>query len=117
PCPQCGAEAHRVPHVIDAWFDSGAMPYAQWGYLGPGSEGEAALTANFPADFIAEAIDQTRGWFYTLMAESVLLSDQNAYRNVVCRGLIVDKDGRTMSKSVGKIIDPGHVVDGLGAAA
>jgi isoleucyl-tRNA synthetase len=116
-CPECGEEARRVPQVIDTWFDSGAMPYAQWGYTGPGSDGEEEFVENFPADFVAEAIDQTRGWFYTLMAEAVLLFGQSAYRNVVCLGLIVDKDGRKMSKSLGNIIDPWEVIDRFGADA
>jgi isoleucyl-tRNA synthetase len=116
-CPDCGQEARRVPQVIDTWFDSGAMPYAQWGYTGPGSEGEKAFQENFPAHFVAEAIDQTRGWFYTLMAEAVLLFGQSAYHNVVCLGLIVDKDGLKMSKSLGNIIDPWEVIDRFGADA
>ena len=116
-CPQCHGEARRVPQVIDTWFDTGAMPFAQWGYLGPGSEGEAPFKQSFPADFIAEAIDQTRGWFYTLMAESVLLFGENSYRNVVCLGLLVDREGRKMSKSAGNAIDPWDVIDRQGADA
>jgi isoleucyl-tRNA synthetase len=116
-CPECGQEARRVPQVIDTWFDSGAMPYAQCGYPGPNGQAELDFRRNFPADFIAEGIDQTRGWFYTLMAESVLLFRQNAYRNVVCLGLIVDREGRKMSKSVGNVIDPWDLVEGFGADA
>jgi len=116
-CPECREEARRVPYLIDVWFDAGAMPYAQWSYLGPGSEREETFRRRFPADFIAEAIDQTRGWFYTLMAESVLLFDQTSYRNVVCLGHIVDKDGRKMSKRLGNILDPWEAIDRHGADA
>ena len=117
PCPECGQEARRVPQVIDTWFDSGAMPYAQWGYPGPNGPAELDFRRNFPADFIAEGIDQTRGWFYTLMAESVLLFRQTSYRNVVCLGLIVDRDGRKMSKSLGNVLDPWDLVERYGADA
>jgi isoleucyl-tRNA synthetase len=116
-CPTCGQEARRVPYLIDVWFDAGAMPYAQWGYRGPGSNAEEAFTKRFPADFIAEGLDQTRGWFYTLMAESVLLFGQNAYRNVVCLGLLLDAQGRKMSKRLGNVIDPSTVIDEYGADA
>jgi isoleucyl-tRNA synthetase len=116
-CPTCGAEAERVPEVIDTWYDSGAMPYAQWGYHPELGRGLAEFDGHFPADFISEAIDQTRGWFYTLMAEGVLLFDSTCYRNVVCLGHIVDRDGRKMSKSVGNIIDPFDVLDRNGADA
>ena len=116
-CPSCGGEARRVPQVIDTWFDSGAMPYAQWNYGGPGSEGGATFDERFPADLIAEAIDQTRGWFYTLMAEGVLLFGSNAYKNVLCLGLIVDGEGRKMSKSLGNILEPWSVIDRQGADA
>ena len=113
-CPECGEEARRVPEVLDAWFDSGAMPFAQWGYP---YRGEADFKQRFPADFISEGIDQTRGWFYSLMAESVLLFGENSYRNVVVLGLIVDRDGRKMSKSVGNVLDPWTVLDAQGADA
>jgi isoleucyl-tRNA synthetase len=85
-CPECEEDARRVPEVIDTWYDSGAMPYAQWGYHPELGRGPGGLRRRFPADFIAEAIDQTRGWFYTLMAEGVLLFDSTAYRTVVCLG-------------------------------
>ena len=116
-CPGCGEEARRVPYIIDVWFDAGAMSYAQWGYRGPGSPGEAEFVRRFPADFIAEGVDQTRGWFYTLMAEGVLLFGQSAYRNVVCLGLLLGKDGRRMSTRLGTAIDPWSVIDRYGADA
>jgi isoleucyl-tRNA synthetase len=116
-CPNCGEEARRVPYLIDVWFDSGAMPFAQWGYLGPGSTGEEELRRRFPADYIAEGLDQTRGWFYTLMAEGVLLFGQSAYRNVLCLGLLLGQDGRRMSKSLGNVVDPWEVIDRFGADA
>jgi isoleucyl-tRNA synthetase len=112
PCPDCGATARRVPDVLDAWFDSGSMPFAQWGYPHAGRD---AFDRAFPADFISEAIDQTRGWFYSLLAVGVLLFDQTAYRNVVCLGLIVDRDGRKMSKSIGNVLDPFELLDRYGA--
>jgi isoleucyl-tRNA synthetase len=115
PCPECGQEARRVPEVIDTWFDSGAMPYAQWAYQGEDSPPAETFRSRFPADFISEAIDQTRGWFYSLMAESVLLFGQNSYRNVVCLGHIVDGQGRKMSKSLGNIVDPWSVIERFGA--
>ena len=111
-CPQCGAQARRVPDVLDAWYDSGSMPFAQWGYP---HHGRDAFEAAFPADFISEAIDQTRGWFYSLLAVGVLLFDQRAYRNVVCLGLLVDRDGRKMSKSLGNVLDPFQLLDRYGA--
>ena len=116
-CPSCGSEARRVPEVIDAWYDSGAMPFAQWDYhpdLGRGTDGFAA---RFPADFISEAVDQTRGWFYSLMAEGVLLFDETAFRNCVVLGHVVDADGRKMSKRLGNVIDPFSVVERQGADA
>jgi len=111
-CPVCRGPAHRVPDVIDAWFDSGSMPFAQWGHPhGGGGEFERA----FPADFISEAIDQTRGWFYSLLAVSTLQFDRSPYRNVVCLGHIVDRDGRKMSKSLGNVLDPFDLLDRYGA--
>ncbi len=104
----------RVPEVIDCWFDSGAMSYAQWHYP---FENEDTFASHFPADFICEAIDQTRGWFYTLHAISTLVSDSVAYRNCVCLNLVVDKDGKKMSKSVGNTVDPYEVFDTVGADA
>ena len=116
-CPDCGAEARRVPEVIDTWYDSGAMPFAQWGYHPELGRGLERFEERFPADFISEAIDQTRGWFYTLMAEGVLHFDSTTYRNVVCLGHIVDVDGRKMSKSLGNAIDPWDVLNRQGADA
>jgi isoleucyl-tRNA synthetase len=114
PCRECGAEAHRVPDVADAWFDSGGMPYAQWGYPHQGHE---EFARHYPADFICEAIDQTRGWFYTLLAESTLLFGDSSYRTVLCLGHIVDEDGRKMSKSLGNILDPWELIRSHGADA
>jgi isoleucyl-tRNA synthetase len=116
-CPECGEEARRVPEVIDTWYDSGAMPYAQWGYHPDLGRGEDLFAERFPADFIAEGLDQTRGWFYSLMAEAVLLFDDTSYRNVVCHGLVMDRDGRKMSKSLGNVIEPLGVIDTYGADA
>jgi len=109
-----GKTFNRVPEVIDAWFDSGAMSYAQWHYP---FENEDTFETHFPADFICEAIDQTRGWFYTLHAIGTLVSDSVAFRNCVCLNLIVDKDGKKMSKSVGNIVDPYDVFDTVGVDA
>jgi isoleucyl-tRNA synthetase len=117
PCRECGAVSRRVPEVIDTWYDSGAMPYAQWGYHPDLDRGVEEVRRAFPADFISEAIDQTRGWFYSLMAEAVLLFDDTAYRNCVVVGHIVDRDGRKMSKRLGNVIDPFTVLDTQGADA
>ncbi len=124
-CPQpsngaesapCGALARRVPEVIDAWFDSGSMPFAQWGY--PHVEGSAAMLEQaYPADFICEAIDQTRGWFYTLMAIGTLVFEQSSYKNVLCLGHILAEDGRKMSKHLGNILEPIPLMDEHGADA
>jgi isoleucyl-tRNA synthetase len=116
-CPECGGEATRVPEVIDAWYDSGAMPFAQWGYHPELGRGIEAFERSFPADFIAEALDQTRGWFYTLMVEGVMNFDSTAYRNVVCLGLLIAQDGRKMSKSLGNVFDPWEALDRQGADA
>jgi len=116
-CPECGEESHRVPEVIDAWYDSGAMPFAQWGYHPDLGRGIDVFDKRFPADFISEGIDQTRGWFYTLMAEGVLHFGSICYRNVVCLGLIVDAQGQKMSKSLGNVIDPWDVLDRQGTDA
>ncbi|MGZ8582036.1 MAG: class I tRNA ligase family protein, partial [Actinomycetota bacterium] len=116
-CAECGEEARRVPEVIDTWYDSGAMPFAQWGYHPDLGRGIEEFERHFPADFISEAIDQTRGWFYTLMAEGVLHFDASAYRNVVCLGHIVAADGRKMSKSLGNMFDPWEALDRQGADA
>ncbi len=109
-----GKTWHRVPEVIDCWFDSGAMSYAQWHYP---FENQEIFEKHFPADFICEAIDQTRGWFYTLHAIATLVSDSVAYKNCICLNLIVDKDGKKMSKSLGNIVDPYDVFDTVGADA
>jgi isoleucyl-tRNA synthetase len=109
-----GREYRRVTEVIDCWFDSGAMPYAQWHYP---FENANEFETSFPADFICEAIDQTRGWFYTLHAIATMVSDQAAYKNVVCLSHIVDADGKKMSKSLGNILNPYDVFDAVGADA
>ena len=109
-----GREYRRVAEVIDCWFDSGAMPFAQWHY--PFENAETFATS-FPADFICEAIDQTRGWFYTLHAIATMTADQVAYRNVICLSHIVDQDGKKMSKSLGNILDPYDVFNAVGADA
>jgi isoleucyl-tRNA synthetase len=109
-----GKTWRRVPEVIDCWFDSGAMSYAQWHYP---FENSQVFESHFPADYICEAIDQTRGWFYTLHAISTLVSDSVAFRNCICLSHIVDKDGKKMSKSVGNIVNPYDVFDTVGADA
>lgn len=114
PCGACGGTARRVPSVADAWFDSGGMPFAQWGYPHTGVE---EFQRHFPADYICEAIDQTRGWFYTLLAEATLLFGDSSYRTCVCLGHIVDEDGRKMSKSAGNILDPWELLERHGADA
>ena len=115
-CESCGGEARRVPEVIDAWFDSGSMPFAQWGY--PHREGSKARFEDaYPADFICEAIDQTRGWFYTLMAIGTAVFDQSSYRNVLCLGHILAEDGRKMSKHLGNIVEPIPLMEQHGADA
>jgi isoleucyl-tRNA synthetase len=111
---ECGAEMRRVPEVIDAWYDSGAMPFAQWHYP---FENKEIFAANHPADFISEGLDQTRGWFYTLLAESVMLFDQPAYRHVVVPSLVVDDQGRKMSKTRGNVVDPFVLISKTGADA
>ena len=119
-CEKCGGDARRVPEVADAWYDSGAMPYAQWHYP---FENEEAFLKHFPADYICEAIDQTRGWFYTLHAEATMLKaseaipDSIAYKNVICLGHINDEKGNKMSKSRGNTVDPWSVLDQHGADA
>jgi len=115
-CPTCGEVARRVPEVIDAWFDSGSMPFAQWGY--PHVAGSVEhFRDSFPADFICEAIDQTRGWFYTLMAIGTLVFDESSYRNVLVLGHILAEDGRKMSKHLGNILEPMPLMDQHGADA
>jgi isoleucyl-tRNA synthetase len=110
----CNGTMRRVASVIDTWFDSGSMPWAQYHYP---FENEELFKERFPADFICEAIDQTRGWFYTLLAESVLLFDTSSYRNVVCLGLILDPEGQKMSKSRGNVVEPWDVIARHGADA
>ncbi|MCB9011580.1 MAG: isoleucine--tRNA ligase [Actinobacteria bacterium] len=111
-CSACGGVAHRVPEVLDVWFDSGTMPFAQVHH--PFDTG-GDMAGRFPADFICEAIDQTRGWFYSLLAVSTIVADESSYRNVVCLGLILDGEGHKMSKSRGNIIEPWEVLDRNGA--
>lgn len=113
-CPDCGKEMHRVPEVIDCWFDSGAMPFAQWHYP---FENEDIFKENFPADFISEAVDQTRGWFYSLMAISTLIFNEAPYKNVIVLGHVQDKDGQKMSKSKGNAVDPMEALNKYGADA
>ena len=113
-CRQCGSQAHRVPEVIDAWYDSGSMPFAR---LGAPLRHEAAFQRTFPAQFICEGIDQTRGWFYSLMAVSTLVFGRSSYENVVCLGLVVDERGRKMSKHLGNILEPIPLMDAHGADA
>jgi isoleucyl-tRNA synthetase len=114
PCPTCNETMQRVEEVIDVWFDSGSMPFAQ--YHAP-HENQEQFQERFPADFICEALDQTRGWFYSLIAVSTLLFDRSSYRNVLCLGLILDEQGRKMSKSLGNVVAPWDVIDAYGADA
>ncbi len=113
-CPKCGGSMQRVPEVIDSWFDSGAMFIAQWHYP---FEDEDEFKQNFPADFICEAVDQTRGWFYSLHAISTLLFNRPCFRNVICLGHVVDAGGEKMSKSKGNVIDPWTIINNYGADA
>ncbi|MER6845223.1 isoleucine--tRNA ligase [Streptomyces platensis] len=114
PCPTCQGTATRVPEVIDAWYDSGSMPFAQWGYPYRNKE---LFEKRYPAQFISEAIDQTRGWFYTLMAVGTLVFDKSSYENVVCLGHILAEDGRKMSKHLGNTLQPIPLMDQHGADA
>ncbi len=113
-CDQCGGSMTRVEPVIDCWFDSGAMPFAQWHYP---FENKEKFEDNFPADFISEAVDQTRGWFYSLLAISTLLFDEPAYKNVIVLGHVQDENGQKMSKSKGNAVDPFDALDKYGADA
>jgi len=113
-CPDCGGEMRRVSEVIDCWFDSGSMPFAQWHYP---FENKELFDAQFPADFISEGVDQTRGWFYSLMAISTLIFDKAPYKNVLVLGHVLDKDGQKMSKSKGNAVDPFEALDAYGADA
>ncbi len=114
PCPECSGQMGRVPELIDVWFDSGSMPMAQWHYP---FENQEMFQQQFPADYICEAVDQTRGWFYSLHAISTLLFEQESFRNVLCLGLILDEDAKKMSKSIGNIINPWDVLNLHGADA
>ena len=115
-CTECSAIMSRVSEVIDCWYDSGAMPFAQWGY--PHKEGSVdQFNSAYPADFICEAIDQTRGWFYTLMTIGTLVFDKSSYKTVLCLGHILDKDGRKMSKHLGNVLEPIPLMDQHGADA
>jgi isoleucyl-tRNA synthetase len=114
PCPECGAQMRRVPELIDVWWDSGSMPFAQW--HAP-FENDDTFRQRFPADYICEALDQTRGWFYSLLAISTLLFGRSSYETVLCLGLILDPEGQKMSKSRGNIVDPWSVLDTHGADA
>ena len=114
PCEKCGKTMHRVSEVIDCWFDSGAMPFAQWHYP---FENKELFETQFPADFISEAVDQTRGWFYSLMAISTLLFNKAPYRNVIVLGHVQDKNGQKMSKSKGNAVDPFDALEKFGADA
>ena len=113
-CPECGKEMHRVPEVIDCWFDSGAMPFAQHHYP---FENQDLFEQQFPADFISEAVDQTRGWFYSLLAESTLLFNKAPYKNVIVLGHVQDENGQKMSKSKGNAVDPFEALEKYGADA
>ena len=113
-CPDCGGEMHRVPEVMDCWFASGALPFAQWHYP---FENKDIFEENFPADFISEAVDQTRGWFYSLLAESTILFDRAPYKNVIVLGLVQDENGQKMSKSKGNAVDPFEALEKHGADA
>ncbi|HSL69134.1 MAG TPA: class I tRNA ligase family protein, partial [Longimicrobiales bacterium] len=113
-CSQCGGAMHRTPEVIDAWFDSGAMPYAQWHYP---FENQELWRRHFPADFICEGVDQTRGWFYSLLAISTLLGDGTPFRNALVNDLILDKEGQKMSKSRGNVVDPWEAIARFGSDA
>ncbi|MFA6132047.1 MAG: isoleucine--tRNA ligase [Patescibacteria group bacterium] len=121
-CDSCGEQMKRIPEVCDVWFDSGCMPFAQWHYpfenkekidpTSPGSEGQATA---YPADYISEAIDQTRGWFYTLLAVATLLGKERPYKNVICLGHVLDAQGKKMSKSIGNVVDPVETINKYGA--
>ncbi len=113
-CPECGKEMHRVPEVIDCWFDSGSMPFAQYHYP---FENKELFESQFPADFISEAVDQTRGWFYSLLAISTLLFNKAPFKNVIVLGHVQDENGQKMSKSKGNAVDPFDALQTYGADA
>jgi len=114
PCEKCGGKMHRTPEVIDCWYDSGSMPFAQWHYP---FENKEVFEQRFPADFISEAIDQTRGWFYSLIAISTLVFGKSSYQNCLVMGHVQDAEGRKMSKHIGNVVDPWEVLDKQGADA
>jgi isoleucyl-tRNA synthetase len=114
PCPECGAEMERTPEVIDVWFDSGSMPYAQWHYP---FENKELFEKNFPADFICEGVDQTRGWFYSLLAISTMLFDKPAFYNIIVNELVLDKEGQKMSKTRGNAVIPEEIISRFGVDA
>ena len=116
-CPYCSGQMRRIPEVMDAWYDSGAMPFAQDRVTSADGLQRLQKEGRFPADYICEAVDQTRGWFYSLHALSILLTDSPSYRNVICLGLIQDGDGQKMSKHLGNVVDPWEVLDAQGADA
>ena len=111
-CPKCGGAMHRTPEVIDVWFDSGAMPFAQWHYP---FENREQFDRQFPADFISEGVDQTRGWFYSLLAIATMVAGRSSYRNVLTLGLVLDKNGQKMSKTRGNAVDPMEILRNDGA--
>ena len=113
-CPKCGKEMHRVKEVIDCWYDSGSMPFAQWHYP---FENQEVFKENFPADFISEAVDQTRGWFYSLLAISTLIFNKAPFKNVIVLGHVQDENGQKMSKSKGNAVDPFDALKEFGADA
>ena len=113
-CPECGGKMHRVPEVIDCWYDSGSMPFAQWHYP---FEHKEKFEKRFPANFISEAVDQTRGWFYTLLAIGTAVFGKAPFENCIVLGHVQDKDGRKMSKHIGNVVDPWSVLDKQGADA
>ena len=113
-CPECGGQMHRVDEVIDAWFDSGSMPFGQWHYP---FENVATFEERYPADYICEAIDQTRGWFYSLLAVATLITGRSSFKRVLCLGHILDADGQKMSKSRGNVVEPDEILDDQGADA
>ena len=113
-CPECGGQMRRVDEVIDAWFDSGSMPFGQWHYP---FENVETFEERYPADYICEAIDQTRGWFYSLLAVATLITGRSSFKRVLCLGHILDADGQKMSKSRGNVVEPDEILDEQGADA
>ncbi len=116
PCPKCTTRMRREPFLLDCWYNAGLMPWGQYGY--PAKDGsETHFENQYPADFICEGLDQTRGWFYTLLVISTILTDRSSFKNVICTGLIADKDGRKMSKTFGNVVDPMELMEKFGADA